>query len=242
VKNSRAIAEYAVDQVFDAAKVQSLAVLARLPTGCDLDRFGERLRMAARTYAQNALQESTNQQNREIAELYRRADRRDYEGLAKAVEAMTPSVRILLAERRARLGERVPHWRIPEVAELHDPVTCAQATEGLLALLEQGGRTGEGRMRPTGRRSRSWFPDLYAPHASRAEPRREAERELVLWLQVAVAETGAKVPVTAHHDKPGPFACMAAEVLQLVGATGSANAKGLAIECIKQLHKLARRR
>jgi hypothetical protein len=76
---------------------------------------------------------------------------------------------------------------------------------------------------------------LCAPKASRREPRREAERTLVMWLQVAVAEAGAKVPVTAHHYKRGPFAKMTAEVLRLVRAPESA--EGLAVELINHLER-----
>jgi hypothetical protein len=131
--------------------------------------------------------------------------------------------------------------RIPSPAGLHDPATREAAANGLLALLEVGGEWMS-RSRPSGRPSLSRQPKLYAPPPTRAEPRREAERSLVMWLQIAAGDAGIQVPLTAHHNNPGPFARLAGEVLQLAGAIGPANAVGLAVECIRELNIRRRRR
>jgi hypothetical protein len=252
MRNPRAITEAEVPHAFDATTIHRLAKCVRLPSGCDLEQFGESVRTAVRIFARDAAIPSSNEQHREIAQLYRLANRQHYERLAQAVENISPAVRSSLSERQARIADQVaeqrkwrgtryyagdvPNWRIPKPAELRDPATRAQAANGLEALIAWGGHWADGRKRPSGRRSRTWTPELHAPAPSRAEPRREAERTLVMWLQVAVAKIDVQVPETAHYDKPGPFARMAAEVLQLVGATGPANATGLAAELINQLH------
>lgn len=162
---------------------------------------------------------------------------------------MTPDARHVLERRRADLSGRISDMlkrrpdlanristlRIPDPTELREPGTSEQAARGFKELIEVGGRCGEGRKRPNGRRSRSWHPSLVAPKAGRGEPRREAERSLVMWLQVAIQEAVPHVSTTAQHCSPGPFARFAAEVLRLVGAIGSANAKGLAVQIINDL-------
>ena len=235
--NPRAITLRDVPQVFDAARIQHLATVVKLPPGCDLDRFGESVRVAVHIYARAAATPTNNGQRREIEELHRHSAQKAYERLAQAIEAMTHPVRSELRCRQSRVADRMPEWRIPDPAELRDPATRKQAAQGFEALTCYGGYWAEGRKRPTGRRSRTFRPELYAPSASRGEPRRAAERDLVMWLQVAVAETAARVPLAARHGNPGPFARMVAEVLQLVGAAGPANATGIAVELINRLHR-----
>lgn len=241
-KNWRVIAAADVTTIFDAACIASLAMIARLPPGSDLARFGEGVRWAALNYVQMKRQPSPNAVHREIKSLHALAFNRRFEPLAAAVDAMTPVARALLGKREARVRDRMPDWRISAAEELRDLASRAKAAEGLLALLEIGAERSLGRQRPSGRRSITRRSEVFAPPPSRAEPRRAPERELVMWLQIAVAEAGARVPVTARHDAPGPFARMAAECLRLVGAIGPANARGLAVEMIRELRATARTR
>jgi integrase len=134
-----------------------------------------------------------------------------------------------------------PDRRIPLPAELRDPITRESAARGFLALLEVGGEW-KSRNRPSGRPSLSRQSILHAPTPTRAEPRREAERHLVMWLQVAACEAGVQVPHPAHRDSPGPFARMVGEVFRLVGAASSNNAESLAVERINELNKRRRRK
>ena len=157
-----------------------------------------------------------------------------------AIEAMSAAARQLLGEREQNVKDRAPRWRIPLTEELRDPVRCGVAAEGLCCLIEVGGKQKEGRNRPSGRRSITWDALLYAPEPSRREPRRKAERAFVMWLQVALAESGAKVPVTALHSFPGPFAKFAAKCLYLMGAANTGSAGGLAVQLIGDLHKRRR--
>jgi hypothetical protein len=122
--------------VFGAETIQSLAKLARLRPDCNLDRFGKSVRDAASRYARDAATPSSNEQHHEVATLFRLVQRRDYVGLADAIEKMTRAVRSELRERQARVADRVlvpkygrfaPQWRIPEPAEVRDPATRERA-------------------------------------------------------------------------------------------------------------------
>jgi hypothetical protein len=265
--NRRTISQADVPRIFDAAQVERLAQILRLPADADSAKLAADLQQAARIYLRDAGEPSLNAQRREIRALYRllesyitavastthsgarsetlRVRLADLsERLAVATEAMSPAVRRSLEARGAVIDDRrrtLTNRRmrnLPAPGELRDPLACDHAVEHLRTLIDVGGYWGEGRNRPTGRRSRTWKPLLHAPVASRGEPRREAERFLVINLQIAVSEaTGKLVSRTADPRKPGPFARFAAETLRLVRAVGPANAIGVAVEIINGLDR-----
>ncbi len=195
---------------------------------------------------------------------------RDYQALANLVETMTPECRRQLAgsatpwrllepeeltvthalgasgytaKKYAKLMAEVPPAsgrRVPDPAELRDPAIRKRVVEELRTLLSFGG-TWKVRKRPKGvPPTQKWVPLLYAPPPTRAEPRREAEREFVMWLRVAVVEAGAVIPHAFDHRKPGPLARMVAECLVAVGAADAAHATGLAVQLLNDVHKAAK--
>jgi hypothetical protein len=267
VKVTRIIDATAVPQVFDEERIAKLARIAKLPSGSDLGRFGESVRSAVRNYVEKAAQQTPNSLAREIRNLHRLASTKNFGGLASAVEAMTPEAWTLLNERSSTIedhyrsraadlvarGRLTPNelvlvenwwveghmygWRIPSRADLRDPTKRGQAADALLALLEVGGERRRGRKRSKGRRSVAWHPYLIGPSPSRAEPRREAERQFVMFLQFDMARMGVNIPVTTDPRKRGPFANLVSECLVLMKATGSATAPGLAVQVINDLQK-----
>jgi hypothetical protein len=265
--NRRTISQADVQTIFDAAQVEELARILRLPGDADLTKFAADLQQAARTFLEDAQIPSLNEQRRETEVLQRLLERyvaaaesaagnrarsealaaklADLgERLAEAVDVMTPAVRDRLDargtaidnSRRTSINRLARH--LPTAAEFRDHETCALAVAHLRTLIVVGGHWGKGRMRPTGRRSRTWKLALHAPVASRGEPRQEAASIFVINLQVVVSEAiGKPVSRTADFRKPGPFARFAAETLRLVGAVGSANAIGVAVEIINGLDR-----
>jgi hypothetical protein len=261
-----------VAAIFDAAQVNRLARIVRLPDSADLAKFTADIQQAARIYLRDAGEPSHNEQRREIEALYQLleqyvntarlsarnnarsnkwADKLEGLGerLAVAVEALTPAVRGQLERRGAVIDDRFHTSTgrlvrdLPTAAEFRDPAARGIAVAHLRTLINVGGNWTEGRNRPSGRRSRAWKPVLHAPAASRGEPRREAERSLTMWLQIAVSDaTGGRVARSADHRKPGPFARFAAEVLRLVGAAGPASAIGVAVEIINDLNRKGKAR
>ena len=196
-----------------------------------MGRFGDGIRAAATLYAEQAKEPTVNELYIEIASLHRAAGRRAYDRLAILLERLSPKARNLLNGRAARpsIGTKLPP---PEA--LRDDVKREAACELVEMLCCTGGHYIEGRRRPSGKRSRTWRPRLYAPEPRRHVPRREAERGFVMWLRMAWLEaTGVRPTMTANHSNPGPFARMVGECLRLVGAP-YADAIGL----INQLDRL----
>jgi hypothetical protein len=126
-----------------------------------------------------------------------------------------------------------------------DRTRRAEACKLLRLMCVSGGRIVEGRSRPSGRKSRALQVTLNAPSRRRGFARRDAERQFVMWLQVAYLEaTGRRPPRTARHAGPnrkvirkvgGPFVRMVIECLRLVGAPHAD-----AVELIKDLERQRR--
>lgn len=243
-----------VDDVFSRSEIERLADEVRLPRDANVDQFGADIRAAVRDFLGNAAVPSSNMQRRMIAKLHRLASQSMYEELAQVLETLPPAVRNLLGSRAKFIqNSRQGHtqsfagvamdrqaWAVPDAEDFRKSETCEQATQILLRLIETGGQIQDGRTRSNGRRSRGWQPVLHAPTASRKEPRRDAERKLVQKLQLALFTVAGEVSLTAHHDKPGPFARFVGEILILVGTTGKATAVGLAVQLINDLDRIGK--
>jgi hypothetical protein len=250
-----------VVRVFDDSRIQELAQLARLPKSADMSRFGESVRWAIRNYIAKSAVPTPNALHREIAALHEAVECKQYCVLAELTEKITPTAWSLLAGRRARFAERVTSRRqiagmspsrgrvgaqehvpdLPDSAAFRDRVRREQAARDLRALVSVGAKFDK-RKRLSGRPTVSLVPILAVPGPSRAEPRREAERELALWLRVSVAEAGAQVPHAFDPRKPGPLARMIGECLALAGAPSRVNATGLAVQLLNDFHKVAKAR
>jgi hypothetical protein len=206
-KSRKPIAATDIPRIFDDACIDTLAALGRLPADSDRKRFAEGVREAARIYARDAHMPTDNELNAEFAALYGAAKRKRYGQVAALLEKLSPQARKLLSKRATRLSLEPP---APE--ELRDTAQ-QKACDIVLKLCQHGGSYDEGRRR-------RWHPLLSAPERSKNFPRRDAERDFIMWLQVAWLEATDKRPsLAANPARPGPFARMAAECLRLVGAS-----------------------
>ena len=213
-------------EVFDEACIDRLAGEARLPADADRERFAKGVREAARIYAQEILAPNENKLHGEIAALNTAAQHERYGQVADLLEKLSPKAIGLLRKRRLSL-------ELPTSADLREPRRQKLACEAVFKLSQYGGKYGEGRRRPSGKRSSpTWRPVLIAPEPQRHVLKREAEQNFVMFLQIAwVDATGSEPSLTASATKPGPFARMVTECLKLVGAN-HANAA----ELINRLH------
>jgi hypothetical protein len=224
-----------VPVVFDDACVAELAKMAKLPPDADMDAFAKGLRDAARIFARDARIPTDNELHDEISKLHKAAAQRRCDHVAGLLERLSPEARKLLQDRGRRPSIGV---ELPSVSALRDPSLSGEACQRIVRLCQFGGCYIEGRRLPSGKRSRPvWSPHLYAPKPQRNPPKREAERILVIWLQIAWCEaTGALPPLTARHPDEsrdlGPFARLVRDCLRLVGAR-DANV----VELINELHR-----
>jgi len=205
-------------RIFDDACIDKLADIGRLPPDANRERFAEGVREAARIYARDARTPTDNELHGEVAALYRAAERKRYGEVTTLLEQLSPRARTLLNKREVQL---------PASEDLRDATRQGEACEIVSRLCQCGGGYVEGRGRRSGKRSRTWRPLLVAPQPRRNYPRRDAERDFVMWLQVTWLEaSGKRPPLAANPARLGPFARMAAECLRLVGAS-HADAVGL---------------
>jgi hypothetical protein len=235
------IAEEEVVHEFDDSCIARLAGIGELPANADKQRFAESIRVAARIYARDAREPNDNKLHAEIASLHKAAERHDYERVSKLLAALSPRSRERLNDRAKRLG-----FGLPTSEALHDPELREEACISVARLCCTGGGYVDGRLRRSGKRSRTWRWRLYAPGPRSHFPKRQAERDFVMWVRLAWLEAVGEAPSATvnpgrgklrpngSREPGGPFARMICECLRLVGAS-HADAVGL-------LNELARRR
>jgi hypothetical protein len=213
-----------VPRIFSDECVRQLAGVAKLPLDADLPRFAAAIRAAAEAYIRTASVPDDNAVHHEIKALYNAAARCRHTEVAGRIEKLSPRTRDFLNKRAKRPS--IP-WKIPAAAALRDEAARDDACAAIVSLLRIGGhwvgpgsgKPEEGRRRPGGKRSRSFIPELYAPKLQKRQQKRKAERDFVMWMQLAYLNaTEQSPPHTAHHVNRGPFARMVKRCLQLVGA------------------------
>jgi hypothetical protein len=191
----------------------------------DKEKFAAGVREAARIFARDTRSPNVNVLHDEINGLYWAAERRRYEETARRIKQLSVRARALLTTR----------GKLPAADSFLNPAQRHGACAVVERLCAVGGRKA---WRSDGRGT-VWRPLLNAPDKQRNFPRRDAERDLVMWLQMAWLEaTGVRAPQTARHADAGrslgPFARMVQECLRLVGAADA--------DVVELLNELRRRR
>jgi len=230
-KSREPISAADIPRIFDDACVDELAA-GRLPAAADRKCFAEGVREAARIYAQEARAPTVNELRAEIATLHAAAERKRYGQVADLLEKLSSKASELLSKRAARLS-----LELPAPKSLHDTAQ-QQACEVVLKICQYGGKYDEGRRRRSGKRSRTWHPLLVGPERRRNFPKRDAELNFIMWLQVAWLEATGQLPSrAANAARPDPFARMVESCLKFIGA-GHANAVGLINELNRRRRKM----
>jgi hypothetical protein len=256
MKRRTTLAEAGVPCIFDDACTERLSKVGKLSWAANLKRFGMSLCASAAAYVREAAVVSGNDVNREITKLYRAAVRpkRKYNLVHDLVKGLSAEAKVFLKKRPVppSLG-----WRIPDDPDiLLDPATQDEACDGIVRLIQTGGKWKRGRKRPkkgrkrqSGVRSWTFEPLLYAPPLRTHPPKRSPELNLVMNLRLAHLEaTGMLPPLAVRHVTPTrrllktahprkrlpPFAQMAKECLVLVGRPD--------VDVVEMINKLQRQR
>ncbi len=235
-KRRTPIAREEISVVFSDEEVEKIAKRVRLPIGVDFKVLAQGVHEAAGIYVGAAREPTGNEQHREILKLQQTASRAlSAVGTPRweaAREAADLVLRNLSEYSRSKLNARGSRQSIDKI--LPETIRTAEDCETVRQICTVGGRWVTGRMRSTGRRSQSWQASIHAPLLVRHFPKRDVELDFVMWLRIAWCEaTGTCPPLTAHHERPGPFAKFTQECLRKVGAP-HVDAVGL----INQLQRL----
>jgi hypothetical protein len=214
---------------------------AKLPDKADKYCLAKGIQEAAAIYVREVAEPNPKRLHEEIKTLYDAAIKRQYEQAALLREQLSIKAQNSLNDRAGRIG-----LTLPPPGDLRVSTRRDEACATIVSLCRIGGDRVKGRMRPSGKRSAVIFkPLLHAPsgppelatlkHQSpRNFAKREAERNLVMWLGIAWLEaTGIPPPRTADRRNLGPFARLVREVLQL--ASGQNHSESAVAERINEL-------
>ncbi len=241
-KRNHPVATDDVPRVFDDPCIDRLARVGELPASADRQRFADGVREAARIYARDARKPTWNEVSEEIERLHNAASRRQYDRVADLIEALSLEARRLLKARESTPGFENTGLKVPSSKALRDPVRREQACDVMRRFCSFGGRFIAGRLRRTGKRSITWKPLLHTPEPTKHPSRREAERQFIMYLQLAWLESTEKSPTATVNPSRSdrPFANLARECLRIVGA-GHADAVGLINDLNARRRKLRKR-
>jgi hypothetical protein len=225
-KSRPVIALDLVPDVFDDARIQKLAIIGKLPRDADLNALAWWTREAAALFTIDARAPTANELHTEIATLCKAAEQQSFERVAVLLDELSAEAGAMLSTLGA-----LPAPRDLKVGSLRQ-----QACEAIVSVCQIGGQLIEGRLRPSGKRSRSQVRQhLYAPARSRHFRKRNAELQFVTRLSIAWWKaTGSRPSLNVRHRDAsrdiGPFARFVRDCLRLVGA-GYADP----VELIRQL-------
>jgi hypothetical protein len=207
----------------------------KLPPNFDWDAFKKGVQEAAHIFVRDARVPTDNELRSEIGKLLKAADRRSYAEVAGIIESLSPRARAMLGEWGTCPSVNLV---LPPPEALRDPERREAAAIAIATLCQFGGELVPGRLRSSGKRSRPALrPLLTAPRPRRAFPKRDAELDFVMWLQIAYLEAANEIPsrTARNPDKSrdlGPFARFARECLRLVGANYAS-----VTELMNELHR-----
>ena len=250
-KEPKPFAEFEVNETFSNAVIRALTV-DNYFAGTDRTKFAGEVRRAAVRYARSTQIASADKIRACVADLYAAAEARAIEEVVKQIKHLPPNVREALRMRakrsQAAAGSDQKLWEWPTMEAFSDEATAKNACEALTRICAIG-------MRQTRKRRTDgvWLvpvPSIFAPPPSQAKPRREAEQEFAMLLQLAFSATSERTaPSRANISVSplSPFIVLLAECLERLripisrssASTSELKLKhqGVAAELIEQLHR-----
>jgi hypothetical protein len=231
-KVRRTIAEKDVDRIFDIACIKQLATLAGLKENPDTEQqLGKLVREDVRIFCRDVLESTNNDLHREMKRLHDVCEKRAFEQAGAVFACISSRTRSELVERweRTNRGTRFPAPEDFTMAE-HREAACS----AIASVCRIGGSYIDGRLRPSGKRSRTWQWLYYAPEPKRHFQKTSAELRLVMHLALTwLIVTGKSPPKVVNRDKPGPFARTVRKCFHL---------SGTAADSINVINEFGRRR
>lgn len=220
-----------VGEVFSGDEIKRIAAACKLPGHSDLIEFRACVCDSVRSYLNWAAQSDIGETRDRIAGIERLArhalnqpsdiDNATVENLAAEIALLSQFDRTRLSAGRVKLPTKI------EIRAAHGTERL-KILRKILMCVSLGAKWVEGRNRPSGNRSQSWFPVLNAPETRGAgQPAHNAELWLVRCLRPCVRAVTGKWPAqSASWERPGPFVRLVGRVLELCGAE-SVDAAGL---------------
>jgi hypothetical protein len=223
------------DDIFSDAATKKLAEDSKLPPDADLFLFGDFVRAAAALYREENGWVSSAKIRGDVKAI-RRAVKPINAGkktrkphlIIKALHEASPETLHMLRRRADNRGEV-----FPSDDNITDAAQIDAAVRTLDALTRTGGSVNPGRKRPSGKQSRQYDVELYAPVSPRTFAKREAERAAIKRLraawrwavargdQVQEADMPTNIPSTsASYENPGPFVRLASGFFDGLGIKG----------------------
>ncbi len=216
----RVISENDVDRVFDAKCIRGLAEQSKLSKDADIEKLGNEIRENARIYVKAASEPSANELHDEIKALHDASDKNHFERTGFLIDNLSERARSALIVRWEQANPGVEFPRGIDLNSIdHRAAVCAK----IARLCRIGGKVTDGRMRPSGKRSKTLQVSYYAPEKTRHFPKTVAEDQLVMHLAILWCDMTGKMPprVVSSHGF-GPFARLVRECLELLGSNASA--------------------
>lgn len=224
-KALRTISENDVDRVFDANCIRELAELSKLSKDADIERLGNEIRENARIYAKAAREPSANDLHDEIEALHNASDKNLFEQTGSLIDCLSGPARALLIGRWEQAN---PGAHFPRAIDLKDIGLREGVCAKIASACRIGGGVADDRMRPTGKRSKTWKVALYAPDKTKHFPKTAAEDQFLAHLAITWCEITGELPPKVVHQRQellGPFGRLVQKCLRLCGS--SANAANL---------------
>jgi hypothetical protein len=272
-KKDRLLPASQVPIVFSNKRVREITARLRPPLDeGQVRRFAASLRKTARVYLR-AKQAQKDDISHAIKALYRTADMHQYKKAAKLVQDLSKQTRDFLNKRATRIGLKlprpvffldrarrksacetvrrlcsegghkgkgkwVPHLYLPKRQFMYEEDVQAIVCHWVKVANKHGVKVDMRELR------RKVVKDLTGVDLPLRSPKRQAERDFIMFLQVdylnAINATGRRPPVTARKYeqsdqtlKPSPFVQMVQKCFELLGAE---------VDVIEQINQLQSRR